>query len=107
MFGGFDDLDFNDMPPTWPPAGSAVLVVEDKYEPLFISATWSIVAKVGQVVLARSKPADKAHSPAFVKRWTRQLIRTKYAALRRLGVDADGEYVNLGGDVRDLDDVKP
>lgn len=89
--------------PTWPPAGSAALIIEDKYEPMFISATWTIVATVDDVTITRSNPNPTgAHSPAFIKRWSRQMIRTRYEDLRRLGVDADAEYVKWGGDLKDL-----
>lgn len=101
MFGTID-LDFGDERPTWPPAGSADLVIEDKCEPLFISCTWSLIATVGDRVIGQSKSIDKAHTVPFIRRWSRQLIRTRYELLRQLGVDAEGEYVKLGGDLEDL-----
>lgn len=99
----FGSLNFDDdTPPTWPPAGSAKLVIIDKFEPLFTSATWTITAMVGSDVVARSNESDKAHTSPFVKRWSREMIRRKYELLRRYGVDADAEYVKLGGDPKDL-----
>ena len=102
---GTIDLDFNtdeNDRPTWPPPGTASLVVEDKYEPLFTSATWTVQARVGAEIISQSTEARKAHSDAFLKRWARQMIRTKYERLRQLGVDADGEYVKWGGLLEDL-----
>lgn len=103
------DMDFFDTGsdgdrPTWPPAGSASLVIIDKFEPLFTSATWTLEASVdGNVIIAKSNAANQPHTPAFIVRWSRQLIRTKYDQLRQYGIDADGEYVRLGGDPTDLD----
>jgi hypothetical protein len=102
-FGSLD-LDLNDGDrPTWPPAGTALFFVEDKYEPLFTSATWTIVAVVDGDVFSKSSASHKAHTDPFIKRWTRQLIRMKYERLRQLGVDADAEYVKWGGDPKDLE----
>ena len=105
-FINFDDLDFgvntNDDRPTWPAPGSAQLVVEDKYEPLFISATWTIKATVNGELISRSSESRKAHSDAFIKRWTRQVIRSNYERLRQLGVDAESEYTKWGGLLEDL-----
>jgi hypothetical protein len=98
------DLDFGDDRPTWPPPGIRKLVIKDKYEPLFTSATWTIVATVDGDEFAKSSQKDKAHTDPFIKRWARQLIRSKYEKLRQLGVDAEDEYVKWGGD---LDDLKP
>lgn len=103
MFGSLDDLDFaTDDRPTWPPPGTADLIIEDKYEPLFTSATWSLVAKVGDQVIGQSQPISAPHTAAFMKRWSRQLIRSNYERLRKLGVDAEAEYVKLGGELEDL-----
>lgn len=101
QFGSLD-LDFGDDRPTWPPPQMGLLSVEDKFEPLFTSATWTVIAKVGDVIIARTREADKSHSEAFIRRWTRQMIRKNYEKLRQLGVDAEGEYVNWGGDLEDL-----
>lgn len=104
-FVQFGELDFDsdDDRPTWPPPGSATLVIEDKYEPMFTSATWTIIATVGGDEFAKSRAADKPHTGPFLRRWARQLIRTKYEKLRQLGVDAEGEYVKWGGDLKDLE----
>lgn len=100
---GSVDLDFGDGDrPTWPPPQMGLLKIVDKFEPLFTSATWTIVATVDGDVIAQSKESGKAHTEPFIKRWSRQLIRTKYELLRRLGVDAEGEYVKLGGSLEDL-----
>lgn len=102
QFGSLDlDLGDDDRP-TWPPPVMGLLKIEDKFEPLFTSATWTIVASVGDQIIAKSRESDKAHSASFIKRWARQLIRSKYELLRQLGVDAEGEYVKLGGDLKDL-----
>lgn len=102
QFGSLElDLPDGDRP-TWPPPQMGLLKIIDKFEPLFTSATWTIIATVDEQVIASSRPADRAHSAAFIKRWSRQLIRSKYQLLRQLGVDAEGEYVKLGGDLEDL-----
>ena len=87
---------------TWPAAGSANLVINDTLEPLFISATWAIIASVGERVIDRSTSSNHEHTQLFIVRWSKHLIRTKYTLLRRLGVDAEAEYVKLGGDLSDL-----
>ena len=79
------------------------MTVEDKFEPLFTSATWTIVANVNGRQFAKTREANKAHTGPFIKRWTRQLIRTRYDDLRALGVDADAEYAKWGGDPKDLE----
>ncbi len=96
------DLDGSEDRPTWPPTGSRKLVVEDKYEALFFSATWTVEAKVDDEVIARSEASDRSHSGAFVRQWTRQMIRSMYVKLRQLGVDADADYVAYGGLPEDL-----
>lgn len=55
-----------------------LLKIEDKFGPLFTSATWTIVSSVGDRVIAGSREADKAHTASFIKRWSWQLIRSKY-----------------------------
>lgn len=106
LFGFNFDLDFeSDDKPTWPVPGTALLKIEDKFEPLFTSATWTIVATVDGGVIAKSRDADHPHSKPFIRRWSRQMIRTQYESLRRLGVDAEKEYVALGGDLYDLQSV--
>ena len=108
---GFGMLDFSgyiesddDEPETVPSPGSAHLVVIDKCEALFISATWAIVATVGKHELGRSTSIDKTHSDAFIKRWTRQLIRSNKVRLKRLGVDVPATYLSWGGVLDDLED---
>ena len=101
-FGGLElDLDDGDRP-TWPPVG-AMFSIEDKYEPLFFSATWTIIAQIDGEIFSRSTPSNRAHTPPFIKRWVRQLIRSKYEKLRQRGVDADAEYAKWGGDLKDLE----
>jgi len=101
-FSGFIESD--DEPETAPCPGSAHLVVIDKCEALFISATWAIVATVGKHELGRSTSIDKSHSDAFIKRWTRQLIRSNKVRLKRLGVDVPATYLSWGGVLDDLED---
>lgn len=114
-FNGFGDLDFSGIgcldadveepaPDTVPLPGSAHLVVEDKYMPLFTSAEWVIIATVGEHEIGRSTAKGCAHTDPFVKRWTRQLIRSNRARLRRLGVDVEKTYLQWGGILEDLDD---
>lgn len=111
-FGDFDfsgvgclDADLDEPPPeTLPMAGTAHLVVEDKYEPLFTSAEWTIIATVGQHEIGRSSSKTQPHTEPFIKRWTRQLIRNNKERMRRLGVDIEKTYVEWGGILVDLDD---
>jgi len=57
QFGSLD-LDLGDDRPTWPSPDSAFLKIEDKFEPLFTSVTWTIIAK--------STEKDKAHTEPFI-----------------------------------------
>ena len=105
QFGELDlNFDEDDAPPTWPSPGSALLVIVDKFEPLFTSATWTLIASVNGDILAKTHPKDVPHTAPYIKRWSRQFIRSHYVTLRRLGVDAEAEYVKLGGA---LDELKP
>lgn len=101
--GGYG-LDDTDEHPTfqYPQPGSAMLVIHDKYEPLFTSATWTLEAKVNNDIIASSMSSNKPHSEAFIKRWSRQVIRTNSESLKRLGVDIDKIYVEMGGSLDDL-----
>jgi hypothetical protein len=96
-----DDLNQNDRP-TWPPPGSADLVIVDQYEALFYSATWTIVASVNGEIIHTSREAHQPHDQLFIKRWSKQFVRIHYSQLRELGVDADAEYVKFGGNLDDL-----
>lgn len=102
-----DLIDEDPPPSTIPTAGSADLEVEDHMDALFLSATWTLVARVkdnrGTLVLQRSTESNKAHSEAFKKRWTRQFIRQNKARLRRLGVDVESTYKAWGGILEDLE----
>ena len=108
MFNGFGDLDFSGFdepaPETLPMAGTAHLKIEDKCEALFLTAEWTLIATVGTHEMARSTTIQKAHSEAYKKRWTRQVIRQNKARMRRLGVDVEQTYVDWGGALEDLDD---
>lgn len=103
MFGFSLNHEEADERPTWPPTGSATLVIEDKYCPLFTSATWCVQATVNGTVIAHSSDSDEPHTAGYVRRWARKFIRTRYDKLRSLGVDACAEYVLYGGSVDDLD----
>ena len=104
MFGIIDPFtaEFGDDRPTWPPPGTGKLIVEDVCELLFYSAIWTLVASVGNDIIARSAPSDCSHPIPYTRRWSRQAIRTNYVRLRQLGVDAEGEYASLGGSLSDL-----
>lgn len=109
-FNGFGDLDFSGWgeeepaPETLPMPGTAHLKVEDKCDALFITAEWTLIATVGRHEMGRSTTISKPHSDAFIKRWTRQLIRTNKARMRRLGVDVEATYLQWGGILQDLED---
>lgn len=104
QFGNLDfDWDEEPPPETLPLAGSANLVILDKYTPLFYTAEWTIVASVGDYQITTSSTTQKPHSSTYIKMWTRQMIRNNKMRLRRLGVDVEKEYVNWGGILDDLD----
>jgi hypothetical protein len=92
--------------PTLPPPGIAQLIVEDKSLMLFLTVEWTITARVGSFVIARSTVASQSHSTPEMRRWARQLIRSRYVAIRRMGVDVDAAYVGYGGELDDLDNVR-
>lgn len=94
--------DDEDSPITKPMGGPMLLVVEDKEVQLFTSADWTLVATVGPHEIGRSTTNDKAHTAPYTRRWTRQLIRTNQARLRRLGVDVETAYMKWGGALDDL-----
>lgn len=100
------DLGFSDeeipTSPLWGMRKDAIFLVEDKYEPLFTSATWTLIATVDGIEVSRSSQARQARTGPFIKRWTRALLRQKKVMLERLGVDVESEYLNWGGDIFDL-----
>ena len=98
--GYYDDGDTLETPVAIP--AHAKLVIEDKYQPLFLTADWTLVATVGDVEVGRSSPSPHAHSDAFIKRWARQLIRSNKDRLRQLGVDVSAAYLSWGGALDDL-----
>lgn len=87
---------------THPAPGSGKLLIQDKFEPLFISATWSLIATVNGNVVEKTKDSDKPHSKEFIERWARHFIRTNSTYLKNLGVDIDLEYQKWGGNLEDL-----
>lgn len=108
IYNGFSELDLElcdeNAPETLPTIGSATLTIVDRCDALFYTAEWTVTATVGEKELAKSKPTDKSHSEAYIKRWTRQMIRLNKVRLRRLGVDVEKTYVEWGGILEDLDD---
>ena len=115
MHTAFGELDLSDLIDEDPPPstkrmpGSATFEVEDKMSALFYSATWTLVATVsdsrGDVTIAQSTESKKAHSAAFMKRWTRQVIRMNQKRLRKLGVDVEATYLKWGGELEDLEET--
>ena len=95
--------EYEDDRPTWPSPGSSKLIVIDKCEALFFSAVWTIIASVNGKTIAMSSESVKPHSDPFIRQWSRQMIRKNYSQLRAIGVDAEDEYVKLGGDLADLE----
>jgi hypothetical protein len=83
--------------PVLPKPGSAKLIIEDEQEALFLSATWTVRARVDGVVMWESKPRDESHGDAFVAQWSRYVIRKNAKTLRELGVDIVKDYINVGG----------
>lgn len=107
QFGSLDFSDFDDdvernERKTWPPPGTATLVIEEKVEPLFISMTWTLKASVDGTLIAESSISRKPHNRSFIDWWARQQIKLRYELLRQMGVDAEREYVRYGGSIDDL-----
>lgn len=102
QFAEFENLDIEDDKPTWPSPGSGTLKIEDKCEALFISATWKVVATVNGKVFSETWESAKPHDQSFIKNWSLQLLKDNYEKLRSLGVDVEGHYKKLGGNVDDL-----
>jgi hypothetical protein len=115
MHTQFGELDLDDLIDEDPPPstkrmpGSATFDVEDKMTALFVSATWQLVASYkdasGVTVIAQSTEQPKAHSPAFLKRWGRAVIRQNQKKLRKMGVDVDATYLRFGGILEDLEET--
>lgn len=113
--GNFGEIDLDDLIDEDPPPstkrmpGSATFEVEDKEEALFISAEWTLIARVkdanGKIIIAQSTTMKKAHSAAFMKRWTRQVIRSNQKKLRKMGVDVEKVYQDWGGILEDLEET--
>lgn len=89
--------------PTWPPAGSAQLEVLDLYQPLFTSATWTVVLKVGTTTIVASDADDAPHSASVIEWLARAALRSEALRLRRMGVDVRHEYVRLNGNPDDIE----
>jgi hypothetical protein len=105
---GLDELIDEDPPPsTQRTPGSATLVVDDRYDALFTSATWTLVAKVknsnGELIIEQSSPTPTSHTASFIRRWARALIRQNKVKLRKMGVDVEQTYLGWGGIVEDLE----
>jgi len=103
MFYPYDPPIDDDDTPTWPPPGSADLVIEDKYEPLFTSAVWTIRASIAGVPVVCSRDSSTEHSASYIRRWVREMIRRKRGLLSAMGVDVIKEYVKWGGHEDDID----
>jgi hypothetical protein len=105
-----DDLIDEDPPPsTKRMPGSTSLVIDDRCEALFTSATWTLTGTVkdnsgkGELVIQQSSASPRAHSPWFTRRWARQLIRQNKDRLRKMGVDVEKTYLVWGGILDDLE----
>lgn len=103
-----DCLDWDDvekLPPTErSPITQAKLTIVDKYEPMFLSATWTPVVMIDDVIVFRADhhTLDRAHTVSFMKVWARTYIRNEKDVLKNRGVDVNRAYAEWGGDVRDL-----
>lgn len=84
------------------PIGSVTLKIEQEIDPLFFSATWTIRARIGERIVARSSEYDKPLANGYVQQWARAFIRTNKNKLKQLGVDVVCEYKAFGGAERDL-----
>lgn len=107
----YSDLIDEDPPPsTQRTPGSASLVVHDRCEPLFISATWTLEAHVVRAdgthtLIDTSSPSATARTVNEIKRWSRHLMKRKKSQLWKLGVDVGKAYALCDGDPLDLEDV--
>jgi hypothetical protein len=103
-----DLIDEDPPPSTQRTAGSATLELTDECTPLFISATWRLKITVsdnnGSVVVASSSVSDRPHNEAYKNRWARAYVRQNQLKLRKMGVDVEKAYKDLGGSLDDLDD---
>lgn len=84
------------------PTGDFSIVSYDDYQPLFTSASWVVTMKINGKLVETSNPSDKPHTVEYVNRWTKQLIRTRKAWLKSIGVNVEKEYKRYGGDITDL-----
>ena len=78
------------------------LTIEDKYDALFTSATWTLIARVDTFVIDSTVSSSRSHDAQYIERWARYVIRSHYEKLKNLRVDAEAEYVKWGGDPSDL-----
>jgi hypothetical protein len=85
-----------------PVPGSMKLLIEDMYEPLFLSATWSIVVKLNGRVVERSLTQDQTHKKVEVDSYAKSYIWSNKTFLQGIGVDVVDAYVKHGGNARDL-----
>ena len=91
----------NNTKENWP-AGNFSIEVFDNYQPLFTSASWIVTMKINGKLVETSNPSNKPHTIEYVNRWTKQLIRTRKAWFKGIGVNVEKEYKRYGGDITDL-----
>ena len=84
--------------PTWPQPGSCRFEAFDRHEPLFTSATWTVVVRVGDETIEVSPSSPAPHGRAYIDVVVRIYISTWTDKLRRLGVDVKDAYARHGGD---------
>jgi len=85
----------------WPP-GNFEIIVTDDYFPLFTTATWSVVLRVNGKIVDSTPAVENTHSAEFIKRWAKQMIRTRKAFFVGIGVDVNKEYAKFGGNPNEL-----
>ena len=81
---------------------SVSFTVTDNYEVLFLTTSWTLYAKVGNTIIASSKPHDNQHAESYINVWARQVIKTNKEKLESLGVDVGFEYSRFGGVKEDI-----
>lgn len=97
-----DDEDDRDTMPPSPPLEVVKLQIKQESQLLFYSACWVIQAQVGGKIIYESDSSGETFSMGFIKQWARKCIRDNYKEFKGLGVDAETEYENWGGDRKDL-----
>jgi len=80
-----------------------ILTIEERFEPMFTSATWTIIARVGDHIVAKSDEFSSRPPKDFVMTWARVQVSTYREFLQDIGIDVYSEYEKYGGNRDDLE----